>query len=57
VLIYFEKDLQDKVLALFDESLDNLGYLGLGNKETLKLSSLGAKFQQVGKDKIWRKKY
>jgi len=56
VLIYFEKDLQDKVLALFDESLDNLGYLGLGNKETLKLSSLGAKFQQLGKNKIWRKK-
>lgn len=57
VLIYFEKELQDKVLALFDESLDNLGYLGLGNKETMKLSAISAKYQQIGKDKIWRRKY
>src|ERR1700744_196466 len=36
VMIYFEKDLQGRVFALFDESLDKLGYLALGSKETLK---------------------
>jgi chemotaxis protein methyltransferase CheR len=55
VLIYFEKDLQGKVFALFYESLDKLGYLALGSKETLKLSPLISKFKQVGKEKIWRK--
>lgn len=55
VLIYFEKDLQGKVFALFDESLDKLGYLALGNKETLKLSPIISRFRQVGKEKIWRK--
>src|SRR5690606_12356082 len=40
VLIYFNKNLQDRVLKLFDESLDVLGYLGLGAKETLKFSPI-----------------
>lgn len=55
VLIYFEKDLQGKVFALFDESLEKLGYLALGSKETLKLFPMISRFKQVGKEKIWRK--
>jgi chemotaxis protein methyltransferase CheR len=57
VLIYFEKDLQGKVFALFDESLDKLGYLALGSKETLKLSPIISRYKQAGKEKIWRKMY
>ncbi|MEO3408513.1 protein-glutamate O-methyltransferase CheR [Mucilaginibacter sp. CAU 1740] len=56
VLIYFERELQGKVFALFDESLENLGFLALGSKETLKLSPVISRYQQFGKDKIWRKK-
>jgi len=55
VLIYFDKDLQNKVLQLFDDSLANLGYLVLGTKETIKFSVIQNKFKQVEKEKIWRK--
>jgi chemotaxis protein methyltransferase CheR len=56
VLIYFDKPLQEKVLQLFDDSLESLGFLALGTKETLKFSTVAHKFQQVERDqKIWRK--
>ena len=55
VLIYFDKDLQDRVLTLFDESLGLLGYLALGSKETLKFSAIQSRFKQLSKEKIWRK--
>lgn len=56
VLIYFDKQLQNKVLKLFDASLEPLGYLGLGAKETLKFSEIYPRYQQLKKEKIWRKK-
>jgi chemotaxis protein methyltransferase CheR len=56
VLIYFDKPLQDKALALFDESLETLGFLALGAKENLKFSPIARKFKQMAnKEKIWRK--
>lgn len=55
VLIYFEKPLQDKVLNLFDASLETLGYLALGSKETLRFSNVISKYKQVEKQKIWKK--
>lgn len=55
VLIYFDKDLQEKVFQLFDESLDRLGFLALGSKESMRMSPSNAKFTQVDKEKIWRK--
>ena len=55
VMIYFERDLQDRVLQLFDQSLEPLGFLALGSKETLRFSSIASKYKQVGKEKIWRK--
>jgi len=56
VLIYFEKELQSKVLQLFDKSLDTLGYLALGTKESLKFSAIAPQYVQVSnKEKIWRK--
>jgi chemotaxis protein methyltransferase CheR len=55
VLIYFDKDLQAKVFNLFDESLEKLGFLALGSKESLRLSPANAKFRQVTTEKIWRK--
>jgi chemotaxis protein methyltransferase CheR len=55
VLIYFDKALQDKVLNLFDDSLEKLGFLVLGSKENLRFSPVSKKFSQVEKEKIWRK--
>jgi chemotaxis protein methyltransferase CheR len=56
VMIYFDKDLQDKTLTLFDESLEKLGFLALGSKENLKFSIVAKKYLQLdNKEKIWRK--
>ena len=55
VMIYFEKQLQDRVLHLFDQSLESLGFIALGAKETLRFSSVASSYKQVTKEKIWRK--
>jgi chemotaxis protein methyltransferase CheR len=55
VLIYFDRDLQFKVLQLFDNSLDNLGYLALGTKETTDFSPISEHFKRLDNEKIWRK--
>lgn len=55
VLIYFDKALQDKVLTLFDDSLEKLGYLVLGAKENMRFSKTAKNYTQLGKEKIWRK--
>lgn len=55
VLIYFDKELQERVFNLFDASLENLGYLALGSKETLRFSNLGKSYHQIDDQKIWKK--
>ena len=55
VLIYFDKELQERVFDLFDASLENLGYLALGSKETLRFSNLNKFYHQIGDQKIWKK--
>jgi chemotaxis protein methyltransferase CheR len=55
VLIYFERELQEKVFRLFDYSLENFGYLALGSKESIRFSTLAERYKQVGREKIWRK--
>lgn len=56
VLIYFNRNLQERVLSLFDDSLVSLGYLALGKKESIYLSNIGKKYEYVDKDnRIYRK--
>ncbi len=56
VLIYFDKELQSKVLTVFDKSLDRLGFLALGVKESLRFSAIAPDYRQLeGREKIWRK--
>ncbi|MFN0256241.1 CheR family methyltransferase [Pedobacter ureilyticus] len=55
VLIYFDRPLQFRVFQLFDQSLDNLGYLALGTKETIDFSPISPTYKRVGTDKVWRK--
>lgn len=55
VMIYFNKPLQDRVLQLFDSSLEHFGFLALGNKESIRFSPIASHYKQIGKEKIWRK--
>ncbi len=57
VLIYFNRELQNKVLRLFDESLVKGGFLGLGSKETIMFSEINSHYDVVSeKEKIYKKK-
>lgn len=55
VLIYFDRALQYNVLQLFDNSLEKLGYLALGTKETMDFSPIAKKYKRLEAGKIWRK--
>ncbi|WP_177429782.1 CheR family methyltransferase [Pseudomonas mangrovi] len=56
VLIYFNKQLQNRALGLFHESLCHRGFLGLGSKESLNFSSYGKQFETLLRDeKVFRK--
>lgn len=56
VLIYFNRSLQQRVLDLFHESLVPLGYLGLGQKESMALYPKEKEFGMLDSDnRIYRK--
>jgi len=56
VLIYFNQQLQNKVISLFYESLCPFGFLALGNKESLLFSERKKNFEDVDKkEKIFIK--
>ena len=56
VLIYFDKELQNRAVGLFHESLVRKGVLCLGSKESLKFTRYTDKFNEFnGKEKIYRK--
>ncbi len=58
VLIYFNRELQDRALGLFTESLVGGGFLGLGEKETLRFSSEISNYDNfVEISKIYRRKH
>lgn len=57
VLIYFDRELQDRAVALFREALCMKGYLGIGAKESLRFSRHGEAFDEaVPGAKIFQKK-
>lgn len=56
VLIYFDRDLQDRALGLFGESLVRGGFLGLGSRETLRFSRYSDGFADFDEgEKIYRR--
>lgn len=56
VLIYFDRNLQHRVHALFYESLVMFGILALGSKESLRFSKYEPCYEKVNaKEKIYRK--
>jgi len=57
VLIYFNRELQNRALRLFTESLVHGGFLCLGTKEDLQFTDVSSRYEVVdGKAKIYRKK-
>jgi chemotaxis protein methyltransferase CheR len=56
VLIYFNRDLQNRALGLFNDSLINHGILCLGSKESIRFSEHSNIFVDIDKDeKIYAK--
>jgi len=55
VLIYFDKELQERAFDLFNASMGPNSFLALGEKETIKFSGIESKFKQIETEKIWRK--
>jgi len=49
VLIYFDAELQEKVIKLFYESLANFGFLCIGSKESIRNNELAKKFKLIDK--------
>lgn len=50
VLIYFEKELQNRSLKLFYDSLCYRGFLGLGSKESLRFTHYEKSFEQLSRE-------
>jgi chemotaxis protein methyltransferase CheR len=56
VLIYFERELQDRAIGVLRDSLCRKGFLGLGLKETLRFSAHAAAFEEfVPEDRIYQR--
>ena len=57
VLIYFNRELQDRALRIFSDSLVRGGYLVLGTKEDLRFSAVADMFEAVDREaRVYRKK-
>lgn len=58
VLIYFDKNLQNRVQRLFHDSLINGGILCLGSKEGLRFTDLSEEYSELDKkQRIFKKRY
>ena len=56
VLIYFERELQDRAVGVLHDSLCRKGFLGLGSKESLRFSVHAAAFTEfVPEDRIYQR--
>jgi chemotaxis protein methyltransferase CheR len=57
VLIYFNRELQDRAVGLFREALVRKGFLGIGSKETLRFTSHAEAFTEISmEDRIYQKR-
>ncbi|WP_017672363.1 CheR family methyltransferase [Blastomonas sp. AAP53] len=56
VLIYFDRELQDRAVGLFRDSLARRGFLGLGSKESLRFSAHADAFDEFEREeKIYQR--
>jgi chemotaxis protein methyltransferase CheR len=58
VMIYFGKTLQDRVHELFYDSLDTLGVLAMGHKESIRFTRYEDRYEALdAQEKLYRKMY
>ena len=58
VMIYFGKTLQDRVHELFNDSLEQLGILALGHKESIRFTRHEERYEALdAQEKLYRKMY
>jgi chemotaxis protein methyltransferase CheR len=56
VMIYFDRELQDRVHTLFHDSLENFGILALGHKESINFTVAASRYEALDADeRIYRK--
>jgi len=56
VMIYFDRTLQTRVHELFYDSLERLGFLALGHKESIRFTGLEDRYEEVdAQEKLYRK--
>jgi chemotaxis protein methyltransferase CheR len=56
VLIYFNRELQERALGLFREALCRRGFLGIGQRETLRFSVHASSFAEFARqDRLYQK--
>jgi chemotaxis protein methyltransferase CheR len=57
VLIYFDRQLQDRAIGLFKEALARKGFLGLGARESLRFSQHADDFTEFAREeRIYQKR-
>ena len=57
VMIYFNRELQDRAVGLFNESLVRRGFLGIGSKESLRFNAHAPSFDEFDREeRIYQKR-
>lgn len=57
VLIYFDRNLKERTLRLFGDSLSPLGFLALGRRESLRFTKVEGEFDEIdAKERIYRRR-
>jgi len=57
VLIYFQRELQDRAVGLFRDALCHRGFLGIGSKESLRGSACAGAFEELSRaERLYRKR-
>ena len=57
VLIYFDRELQNRAIGLFKDTLCRRGFLGLGSRETLQFSAHATAFRETSAEDRWYQKW
>jgi chemotaxis protein methyltransferase CheR len=56
VMIYFDRTLQNRVHELFHQSLERLGILALGHKESIRFTGLEESYEELdGQERLYRR--
>jgi chemotaxis protein methyltransferase CheR len=56
VMIYFRRELQERVHQLFYDSLIRFGYLGLGKSEAVRFTAFGGSYEAIdARERVFRK--